>query len=84
MLGPILPFPLEEKKLDFSPSAVRRKVPKRKIVGTATNSNVAMKPKFVVSIKGICSTKKLSPSGSIMLLYLMGFCRSRQEMTLRL
>ena len=48
--GPIFPFPDAEKKLDFSPSLVEIKRPIRKIVGTATNKRLAMKPKLVVSI----------------------------------
>ncbi len=49
-LGPILPLPDVEKKLDFSPSLVEIKRPIRKIVGTATNKRLAMKPKLVVSM----------------------------------
>ncbi len=49
-LGPSLPLPELEKKLDFSPSLVDIKRPIRKIVGTPTKSKLAIKPKLVVSM----------------------------------
>ncbi len=50
MLGPILPLPDAEKKLDFSPSVVEINRPIRKSVGTATKRRLEMKPKLVVSM----------------------------------
>ncbi len=58
--GPILPFPLAEKKLDFSPSLVAIKRPMRKIVGTATKRRLAIKPKLVVSISEDDCSEKVS------------------------
>ena len=65
MVGPILPLPLEEKKLDFSPSLVEIKRPIRKIVGTATNKSVATNPKLVVSISANGYEQKVSLSGPV-------------------
>ena len=62
-VGPILPLPLLEKKVDFSPVWVTRKVPRRKSTGTATKSRVAAAPKFVVSIETNGYSEKLSLSG---------------------
>ena len=64
-MGPILPFPLSEKKLDFSPSLVDIKRPMRKIVGTATKRRLAIKPKFVVSITANRYQEKVSLTDTI-------------------
>ena len=65
MVGPILPFPLEEKKLDFSPSLVDINRPMRKIVGTATKRRLAIKPKLVVSITANRYQEKVSLTSTI-------------------
>ena len=67
-VGPILPLPLDEKKLDFSPVWVTRKVPRRKSTGTATKRRVAAAPKLVVSIETNGYSQKLSLSGPIKLI----------------
>ena len=55
-----MPLPEAEKKLDFSPVWVTRKVPRRKSTGTATKSRVAAAPKLVVSIETNGYPEKLS------------------------
>jgi len=67
-LGPIFPFPEDEKKLDFSPSLVEINRPIRKMVGTATNKRLAMKPKLVVSMNAVGYLMKLSPTHTINLI----------------
>jgi len=63
-----LPLPFEEKKLDFSPVWVTKKVPRRKSTGTATKSRVAAAPKLVVSIETNGYQEKLSLTGAISLI----------------
>ena len=67
-VGPILPLPFEEKKLDFSPSPVTRNVPSRKSTGPATKSRVAAAPQLVVSIETNGYLEKLSLTGPIKLI----------------
>ncbi len=63
-----MPLPLEEKKLDLSPSPVEIKRPIKKMTGTATNKRVAAAPKLVVSITANRYSQKVSLTGPINLI----------------
>ena len=76
-----MPLPLEEKKLDFSPVWVTKKVPRRKSTGTATKRRVAAAPKLVVSIETNGYQQKLSLIGPINLIHVRALHRALQEVT---
>ena len=72
-------MPFVEKKLDFSPVWVTKKVPRRKSTGTATKRRVAAAPKLVVSIETNGYSQKLSLSGPIKLIHVRALHRALQE-----